>query len=103
MNLENLLPIPILTLNQSTKTVVFELKDGTRFCIVGGKCRRPPSKGVAGFTPAEMVYLLREGFSESELKQVIEIKGAAGGGRLVEFFDESLTTAGTQEMPPSGS
>lgn len=86
MNLERILPLPIRSLQQSTKAIVFSLADGKRFWLVGGKCRRPLPQGVAGFSPAEMIEILKYDLSEQALRQIMKIKEELGGGRVIEII-----------------
>jgi hypothetical protein len=105
MNLERLLSLPIRSFQQSTKAVVFALSDGKKFWLVGGKCRRPLPQGVAGFTPAEMIEILKWDLSEAALRQILQVKEAMGGGRVIEIIFPSDTTppAGNPGSSPTGT
>lgn len=71
---DRILEYPIRALNKATKRILFELADGTRFYLVGGNDRRPLPKGVAGFSPNEMISILNAGTSESDFKEILKIK-----------------------------
>lgn len=97
MDLERLLSLPIRSLQGSTKAIVFSLADGKRFWLVGGKCRRPLPQGVAGFSPAEMIEILKYDLDEPAFRQIIMMKEVLGGGRVVEIIEP------TDPTPPADS
>lgn len=70
--------LKLRSIERSTKNVVMELADGRRFLILGGKNRRPLPKGVAGFTPGEMMKVLNEGVDEESFKGLITLKETFG-------------------------
>lgn len=81
---EEIAALPIRALERITKRIVFELLDGKRFLIVGGKDRRPPPKGVAAFSPREMFLLLVNGIDEESFRKLILMKEMGIGESVVE-------------------
>ncbi len=80
--------LPFRALEKSTKNVVIELAGGERFLILGGENRRPLKKGVAGFTPKEIMHFLNEGLGEQALKDVIKLKEQFGPGTYFHGVEE---------------
>jgi hypothetical protein len=80
MEVGQILALPIRALDKMTKRLLFELLDGMRFYLVGGMDRRPPVKGVAAFSPREMILVLTSGLTEEDFKAVAKIKKVFGGG-----------------------
>jgi hypothetical protein len=106
VNLELVLALPIRSLQQSTKAIVFAFADGKKFWLVGGKCRRPLPQGVAGFTPAEMIEILKYDLNEAALRQIMQIKESMGGGRVIEIVyptDGPTPPAGNPGSTPKGT
>jgi len=101
LSLEQVLALPIRSLQQSSKAIVFVLVDGKRFWLLGGKCRRPLPQGVAGFTPREMIEILKWDLPESALREILKIKETMGGGTVVEIIEPTGSDAAP--TPPSGS
>lgn len=79
MTPEQIAKLPLRPLEGATRNVILQLADGTRFQILGGKNRRPHS-GVAGFTPREMMELIRDGqeIDEESFKALIKMKEQFG-------------------------
>ena len=80
MEIDQILALPIRALDKATRRIIFELLDGMRFNLVGGMDRRPPTKGVAAFSPREMILVLTSGLTEEDFKAIARIKVVFGGG-----------------------
>lgn len=77
---DGVLCLPIRMLDKSPRRILFELADGHRFHLIGGKDRRPLATGVAGFSPREMIQVLQWGVPEEEFQLISRIKARFGGG-----------------------
>jgi hypothetical protein len=79
MTPDQIAKLPLRPLEGATRNLVLELADGTRFQIIGGKNRRPHN-GVAGFTPGEMLELIKDGqeIDEDSFKTLIKMKEQFG-------------------------
>jgi hypothetical protein len=80
MEIDQILALPIRALDKATRRVIFELPDGTRFNLVGGMDRRPPTKGVAAFSPREMILVLTSDIDDEGFWAITKIKEIFGGG-----------------------
>lgn len=100
MTPEQLASLSFAMLEKATKNVVVQLADGTRFDIVGGRSRRPPPKGVAGFTPREMRVLMNGGIDEELFKKLIGMRLRGLADSIVEV---TPSEGGVPVEGPSGS
>lgn len=80
LDVDQIVALPIRALDKMTKRLLFELADGTRFYLVGGKDQRPLETGAVGFSPREMIMVLTSGLTEDDFKAVARIKRMFGGG-----------------------
>lgn len=80
VNEKSVLALPIRSWEKSTKRILFELKNGERFYLVGGRDDRPRTPGIAHFSPHEMITILKNNLSEENLIAIIKIKKVFGGG-----------------------
>lgn len=90
MTPDQIAKLPLRPLVKATKNLVFELADGTRFQIIGGKNRRPHT-GAAGFSPGEMMELIKDGheIDEESFKALIKMKEQFGPEtRVMEVTQE---------------
>ena len=81
-DVEQLLALPIRALERATKRILWELPNGKRFYIVGGRDRRPLPPGVAGFSPREMIEIINKDLSTEDFMKIIMIKERVGGGTV---------------------
>ena len=86
MTPEQIASMPILWFEGATKRVLFELVDGKRFYLVGGRDRRPLPKGVAGFSPREMVLILNAGVDEETFRKLVMMKEKGLVNSVTEFI-----------------
>lgn len=102
MDLNSVLALPIRNWEKSTKRILFELKNGERFYLVGGRDDRPQKKGIAHFSPNEMLTVLKNNLSEEDLISIIKIKKVFGGGiESVEPVDSLGINCGN-DLQPTG-
>ena len=80
LDIDQIMALPIRALDKMTKRLLFELSDGSRFYLVGGKDQRPLATGAAAFSPREMIMVLTSGLAEEGFKAIAKIKRVFGGG-----------------------
>ena len=91
--------MPILWFESATKRVVFDLSDGKRFYLVGGRDRRPLPKGAAGFSPREMLLILNAGIDEATFRKLVLMKEKGLVGSVTEFIQPEGGTPGQSGSP----
>lgn len=99
MTPDRIAALPILALEKSTKNVVIELANGTRFRILGGKSRRPPKEGAAGFTPREMMMVLSAGISEEDFLALIKMREMGLNESIAEITQDGQRGIGNGTPP----
>lgn len=98
MTPEEIAAIPISWFERSTKRVLFELSDGKRFYLVGGRDQRPLPKGVAGFSPREMLVVLDYGVDEATFRRLIWMKEK---GMATSIGEVTPSVGGTPDQSDS--
>lgn len=99
MTPEQIASVPILWFEGATKRVLFGLADGKRFYLVGGRDRRPLPKGVAGFSPREMVLILNGGVDEATFRKFVLMKEKGLVSSITELIQPEGGTPGQSGSP----
>jgi len=87
LTIDTVLSLPIRSFERSTKRVLFELASGKQFYMVGGQDVRPRNKGVAYFTPREMIMVVNKGLDEETFEGLIRMKETGVAGEITEIVD----------------
>lgn len=76
----------ISMLDRSPRRILFEHHSGRRFYIIGGKDRRPPPKGVAWFTPREMLLMVNNDLPEEVFLKLCRLKETGMGQSIAAII-----------------
>lgn len=87
LTIDQVLALPIRSFERSTKRVLFELVDGKQFYMVGGQDVRPRNKGVAYYTPREMIMVVNKALDEETFRGLIKMKEMGIAAELAEIID----------------
>lgn len=87
LTIDTILALPIRSFERSTKRVLFELVSGKRFYMVGGQDVRPRDKGVAYFTPREMIMIVNKSLDEETFEGLIKMKESGVAGEIADIVD----------------